>query len=234
MNYPNSHVKRSSFAADRNERLTALAGTVLFVVIAAELVITAKLHALISIHIFVGVLLCGPLIVKLCSTGYRFFRYYTNSPVFVQKGVPNIWLRLLAPCLVLLTLLVFVSGFGLAVVGPSHTGLFLKIHAASVALWLPLVAVHVYAHIRRVPRLIANDWSHQRQVQVSGRSARVSINILGLIVGAIAAILMIPVSAPWRHWRIHEGLPSPLVLGIVAAVFAVAIAIPILRKSNIE
>lgn len=232
MKYLNNHSKKHA-AVVRNERLTALAGAVLFALIVTELVVTANLHALISVHIFVGVLLSGPLVVKLCSTGYRFFRYYTKSRDFVQEGPPNIWLRLLAPVLVVITLLVFVSGFSLALVGPTHMGLFFKIHAVCVALWVPLIAVHVYAHIRKVPRLIASDWSNQRQKQVSGRAGRLTINILGLIVGAIAAVVMIPVSAPWRHWRIGAGLPSPLVLGVVAGVFAVLIAIPILRKSNI-
>lgn len=230
-NHQRTHPKRRS-AVVRNERMTALAGAVLFVLIVAELVITANLHALISIHIFVGVLLSGPLVVKMCSIGYRFFRYYTKSSAFVRQGPPNIWLRLLAPILVLITILVFVSGFGLAVVGPTHMGLFFTIHAACVALWLPLLAVHVYAHLRKVPHLIASDWSKHSAYRVSGRARRLFTNIGALIVGLIAAVVMIPVSSPWNQWRIHHGLPSPLVLGIIAAVFAVIIAIPLLRKAN--
>ncbi|WP_436664385.1 hypothetical protein ACOALA_10305 [Alicyclobacillus acidoterrestris] len=217
-----------------NERLTALAGGVLFVVIAAQLVITANLRALISIHIFVGVLLCGPLIVKLCSTAYRFVQYYTHSPSFAQKEAPNIWLRVLAPFLVVVTLMVFVSGFALAIVGPSHIGVILDIHAACVALWLPLLAVHVYAHIRKASHWIASDWNNQDQASGFGRSARFSINIFGLILGALGAIAMIPVSAPWRHWQIFSGVPTPLLLGMVAAVFAVLITILIRRKVNIR
>ena len=54
-----------------NERLTALAGAVLLVLIVVELVSSASLHAGIAIHIFVGVLLVGPLAVKLGSTRLR-------------------------------------------------------------------------------------------------------------------------------------------------------------------
>ncbi|GCF11192.1 hypothetical protein KDI_47560 [Dictyobacter arantiisoli] len=43
-----------------NERLTALAGSVLLVLILVELVSSAYLQALMPIHIFVGVLLAGP------------------------------------------------------------------------------------------------------------------------------------------------------------------------------
>ncbi len=40
-----------------NERLTALAGAVLLVLILVEIVSAAYLHALLPIHVFVGVLL---------------------------------------------------------------------------------------------------------------------------------------------------------------------------------
>src|SRR2546429_377406 len=62
-----------------NERLTALASAVLLVLILVELVSSASLHAGLAIHIFVGVLLASPLVVKLGSTGYRFLRYYTKA-----------------------------------------------------------------------------------------------------------------------------------------------------------
>lgn len=221
-----------STTVDRNERMTAIAGAVLFILIIVELFITANLHGLISEHIFVGVLLAGPLVVKMFSTGYRFLRYYTKSRDFVKKGPPNILLRLLAPLLVVITILVFVSGFGLAFVGPAHMGLFLKVHAASVALWLPLLAVHVYAYIRKVPGLIASDWTRKSNDRVPGRKGRLLINISSLIVGGIAATIMIPVSAPWQGLQIHHGLPSPLVLGIAAAVLAILVAIPLFRITN--
>src|SRR5947199_9317926 len=67
-----------------NERITALAGAVLLVLILVELVSAAILRTLLSIHVFVGVLLAGPLIVKLGSTGWRFLHYYTRSPAFVR------------------------------------------------------------------------------------------------------------------------------------------------------
>jgi hypothetical protein len=81
------------FPIERNKRMTSIAGTILFVLILSELVITANMDGLRSEHILVGVLLAGPLVVKMCSTGYRFFRYYTKSPEFVRSGPPNILLR---------------------------------------------------------------------------------------------------------------------------------------------
>ena len=72
-----------------NERMTALAGAVLLVLILVEIVTSARLRTLLSAHVFVGVLLAGPLAVKIGSTGYRFLRYYTRSPAFVRRGPPR-------------------------------------------------------------------------------------------------------------------------------------------------
>ncbi len=73
-----------------NERMTALAGAVLLVLILVELVSAAYLRTLLSAHVFAGVILVGPLVVKLGSTGSRFLRYYTKSPAFVRKGPPRL------------------------------------------------------------------------------------------------------------------------------------------------
>lgn len=220
---------RRQWAAVRNERLTAMAALVLFVLILVELLVTAKLHTLLSVHIFVGVLMSGPLVVKMFSTGYRFVRYYTGSSVFVEKGPPHWLLRLAAPFLVFLTMLVFVSGFALVILGPKRMGIFFDVHAASVALWIPLVAVHVYAYLRKVPRNVAGDLANQPAAHVPGRNGRLTLNVLSLVVGLVAAIMMIPVSTPWRHWPYAQNISSPFAAGIVLAIFGVMIAVPLLK-----
>lgn len=205
-------------------------GGLLLVLFVIDLVVTANLDKLIMIHIFIGALLAGPLLVKLFSVGYRFFRYYGKSPAFRAKGTPNIWLRLLAPVLIVLTLLLFVSGIGLAIEGDIRI-LFL-IHAASAALWIPLLAVHVYAHIRQVPRAVREDWGHASSVWVSGRAKRLRIAILSLATGAILGGVVTSIAAPWRHLPLAHGIPTPLALGLVLAVFALIVAIPILRRAR--
>src|SRR5438876_7361682 len=105
-----------------NERMTALAGAVLLVLILVELVSAAILHTLLSIHVFVGVFLVGPLIVKLGSTFWRFLGYYTGSPAFVRRGPPHLALRVMAPLLIATTLVVIGSGIGLMVTGPRFAG----------------------------------------------------------------------------------------------------------------
>ncbi len=58
------------------------------------------------------------MLLKLGSTGYRFARYYTGNPAYVQKGPPPLALRLLAPGVVLTTLALFGTGIALLFAGP--------------------------------------------------------------------------------------------------------------------
>ena len=120
-----------------------MAGAVLLVLIVAELVTVPNLRALLAVHVLIGVLLAGPLTVKVGSTGYRFLRYYTGSPAYVRKGPPSLPLRVLAPLLLATTLVVIGSGIGLVVTGPLYPGPLLLMHGLSTLLWLPLIAIHV-------------------------------------------------------------------------------------------
>src|SRR3954463_2243117 len=88
---------------------SALTGAVLLVLIVVELMTTAYLRAGLSAHVFVGVVLSGPLAVKIGSTFSRFLRYSTRSPAFVRRGPPRLALRVLAPLLIATTLVVIGS-----------------------------------------------------------------------------------------------------------------------------
>src|SRR6266700_3628292 len=160
-----------------NERLTALAGAVLLVLIVVELVTVANLRAGLAAHVLIGVLLAGPLAVKLGSTGYRFLRYYTGSPAYVRKGPPRLSLRVLAPLLLATTLVVIGSGIGLLVTGPTQAGSLRSVHILSTLLWLPLIAIHVFAYLRRVPRSLADDWSNHPAEHAPGRGLRLGVNL---------------------------------------------------------
>jgi hypothetical protein len=214
-----------------NERLTALAGAVLLVLILVELITTAYLRALLSAHVFVGVLLAGPLIVKLGSTFFRFLRYYTRSPAFVRKGPPHLALRVLAPLLIATTLAVIGTGIGLVVTGPTEAGPLLPLHSLSVLVWLPLILIHVFAYIWRVPRLVANDWSKQATEQAPGRRRRLGVNLGALLLGAIAALLLLPGATPWIPWSQTNALiPAPLIVGTPIAILALLATRPLRWK----
>jgi hypothetical protein len=72
-----------------NERLTAMTGAVLLVLFAAEGLTILSIHRLLTVHFFVGMLLLGPVALKVASTGYRFVRYYSGAGLYVRKGPPS-------------------------------------------------------------------------------------------------------------------------------------------------
>jgi hypothetical protein len=59
---------------------------------------------------FLGVLLIGPVLLKIASTGYRFVRYYTGSEGYVRKGPPAPIPRVLGPVVILTSLAVLGTG----------------------------------------------------------------------------------------------------------------------------
>src|SRR5271156_6514170 len=96
-----------------NERLTAVTGAVLIVLLAVIGVTIISISQLLWVHLFVGMLLIGPVVLKLGSTGYRFVRYYTGNPRYRRVGPPPTLLRVIAPIVVLTTIVVLVSGVAL-------------------------------------------------------------------------------------------------------------------------
>ncbi len=172
-----------------NERLTALASAVLLVLIVVELVSSASLRTLLPIHIFIGVGLSGPLVVKIGSTGYRFLRYYTRSPAFVRRGPPHLALRVLAPLLLVTTLVVIGSGIGLVVTGPERRSLApgrgLRLGVNIGALLVGAVAA-ILLFPSATPWLV---WSQTSQMVSAA-----------LIAGLIIATLVLLVTRPFR-WK---------------------------------
>ena len=207
-----------------NERLTAVAGAALVVPIAVEIATMPALRALMAAHIYIGVLIVGPLAVKLGSTGWRFLRYYIGTPAFVRRGPPAFGLRLLAPLLVATTVVLFGSGLGLLITGPARPGIFLGLHALSAVIWFPMIAIHVVAYIWRVPRLVADDWRRHPATAAVGRGLRIGVNIGASLAGAGAAILAIPAATTWDVWVKTAGEPpgqSFFIVSTAAAILAV-------------
>ena len=181
-----------------NEQLTAVTGVVLIVLLAALGLTILRIHQLISMHLFLGLVLLGPLAVKMGSTGYRFVRYYTHDPAYRRAGPPETLMRLIAPVVVLSTVLVFASGIVVLILGPSHRGPFVSIHKASFVVWLTFTGLHVLGHL---PGLGASLRAARRDTdglsEDPGRTGR-AITLVGALVGGLVlAIVLIPQFAPW-------------------------------------
>ena len=104
------------------------------------------IQPLLTVHIFVGMLLLGPVALKFGATGYRFLRYYGGSPEYVEKGPPAPLMRVVvAPILVLSTLTLFGTGVGLLVFGRG-VGMLSLLHKASFIVWFGATAIHVLVY----------------------------------------------------------------------------------------
>lgn len=192
---------------DGNEQLTAATGVVLIVLLAALGITILLIGQLTWLHFFLGLLLIGPVALKLASTGYRFTRYYTHSPAYRRRGAPETWLRLLAPPVIVSTVVVFVSGVVLMYDGPAHRDPVLLIHKASFFVWVGVTALHVFSHLLGLPtalRAASLDRGSSRRGQTGGIGC--AIALLGAMVGgAVLAIALIP---DFSIWTAHLSLPG--------------------------
>jgi hypothetical protein len=184
-----------------NERLTTAAGAVLLVLLAALGVTIVRIGGLLWEHLFLGMLLVGPVLLKLSSTGYRFVRYYTANPRYRRKGPPPLALRVLAPLVVASTLVVFASGVALLFIGPSSRGTLFPIHKDSFFVWLGLVALHLVGHLPAMPAVLRADYGRSEELSgdVTGRAGRVLALSGALVAGVVLAVLVIPDFGPWLH-----------------------------------
>ena len=176
-----------------NGRLTALVGAVLIVLLAVEGATILRIGQLLSVHIFVGMLLIGPVALKLAATGYRFARYYTGDPEYVREGPPVPLMRfLVAPVLVFSTLVLFGTGVTLLLV--PHRGPVLMLHRASFIVWLGATSIHVLAYaLKSGQRLLAE----LRGERLKGVRLRIAAVLVTLAAGAVLAVATYPLAHPW-------------------------------------
>ncbi len=180
---------------DGNERLTTVTGVVLLVLLAVLGVTILRIRPLLDIHMFLGMLLIGPVVLKLASTGYRFVRYYTFEPRYRRKEPPAMALRLLAPIVVLSTLVVFATGVVLLLAGPGSRGTWLPIHKISFIVWVAATTLHVLGHLAGLPQVLGN----RLRAPHAGRDGRALALGGALLAGTMLGILSISQFAPWLH-----------------------------------
>jgi hypothetical protein len=184
---------------DGNEELTAYAGAVLLVLLAVLGVTIVRVKQLISIHLFLGLLLIGPVALKMASTGYRFVRYYSHNPAYRRKGPPDAWLRAIGPIVVLTTIGVFATGVVLLFGGPAYRRPWVEIHKVTFIVWLVFTGLHVLGHLPRMPEsLRAARGSVPGMPDDDSGSAGRTIALTGaLVCGVVLAIVLIPEFASW-------------------------------------
>jgi hypothetical protein len=182
-----------------NERLTAMTGAVLLVLFAAEGVTILRVHQLLTVHFFVGMLLIGPVALKVAATGYRFMRYYTGAAPYRRKGPPAPFMRLLGPLVMCTSLAVLGTGVALAVVGPGDQR-WMFLHKASFVLWCGVMTIHVLVYAPRLPRLLLGGGRtafERTEAVLAGRTARLLLLAASLACGLLLAAATLHLTARW-------------------------------------
>ena len=164
--------------------------------LAAEGATIPLIHGHLSWHVFLGLVLVPPVLLKLGSTGWRFARYYLRDPAYVRLGPPPAFKRfLVAPLTVAPTLTLFGSGVLLVLMHPQR-GIVLGLHKASFIVWFGAMSLHVLGHLLELPGFgrvrvgDRNPGTWMRQFAISG----------AIVAGVVVAIAALPASHDWALW----------------------------------
>lgn len=200
-----SHAHKGQHArhlgTEANARLTSSTALVLLVLLAIEGVTVLRVGSLLTLHVFVGMLLVPPVLVKMASTFWRFAKYYTGSREYREKGPPPAALRLLGPFVALTTVIVFASGI-LLLVGPkAWRGDMMLLHQASFVVWFACMTIHVLGHIQETAQLSTKDWARRSRARVSGSRSRRLVITTSLASGVLLAFATIPSVGTWLGAR---------------------------------
>ncbi len=149
---------------DGNEQLTTVTGAILIVLLAVIGFTIPQLRQFVTVHLFVGMLLIGPVLLKMASTGYRFVRYYTGNVEYRRKGPPELVLRVIGPIVVLTTVAVFATGVVLLILGPSHRNPWVELHKVTFIVWVVFMSLHVLMHLPAVARALGMGRKGQEQL----------------------------------------------------------------------
>jgi len=180
-----------------NEILTATTAAALTLLLLAEGVTILRLDGLRTLHMFVGLVLIPPVLLKLGSTGYRMVKYYAGATPYRRKGPPALPMRLLAPILVLATIGVFASGVALLALGHRSDTLML-LHKASFIIWGAAFGIHFLVYLQRMLRTVADGWRASGRPSMPGAGARAMLLAASLGGGLALAIALLGTITSWH------------------------------------
>ena len=124
-----------------------------------------------SLHVFVGLALIPPVLLKLASTGWRFARYYTRKQAYVGHGAPQIAMRLLAPLFVAATVVLFASGVAMGILHGQALAVARRLHGPASVVWLAVFAIHALVYLKRALIGSSHDLSATKPSSPSARVA---------------------------------------------------------------
>ena len=183
-----------------NELLTSSAAALLVILLISEGITLLDMRGLLGPHMFIGLVLVGPVALKLASTGYRFVRYYTGAPAYVAKGPPHIALRILAPLLVATTVMIFATGVWLLLLG-HHSDQVLMLHKVAFIVWSGVFGVHFLAYVPRAAGSVRGAWvtTPSHGPRAPGRGITALLVAASLCGGLALALVLLPHIGAWHR-----------------------------------
>jgi hypothetical protein len=181
-----------------NQRLTALTGGLLLVLLAVMGVTVLSVRRLLPEHFLLGFLLIPPVALKLASTGYRFARYYTGDSQYRRAGPPQLLMRLTAPVVVISTVALFTTGIELWLFGLQFGSIWVGAHKLSFWVWLPATFVHVLGHLSQTTQVATEDVSASRSPSAFTRR---SLLVGSLVAGVALAAASLTYATPFIFFR---------------------------------
>jgi hypothetical protein len=158
---------------------------------------------LLTLHVFLGMLLIGPVSLKIGSTLWRFTRYYTGSAPYVRRGPPPPLQRALGPFVILTTVAVLGSGVALAVAGPGK-GPWGQLHHLSFFIWSAVFIVHLASYVPKLPRILSAQRADRARHMLAASLTRWLLLAGSLAGGLVLALLTYHLSAKWGG-HVHHG-----------------------------
>ncbi len=191
---PTKDLTTRNEGVEANTRLTSATGLVLLVMLAVEGYTILDVRGMITLHIVLGVMLVGPVLLKTASTMYRFSRYYTHDEAYVRKGPPHPILRVTGPLVILSSLTVLGTGIGLVYLQSARDTLLL-LHKASFIVWFGLMTIHVLGHILEALRAAWGEIASRPR----GYQLRLGVIVVSLVAGVALATAVLPSATSWTH-----------------------------------
>lgn len=182
-----------------NSRITAANGLLLLVLLAVEGVTVLDVRGMLTLHIFLGVILIPPVLLKSATTLWRFAKYYRGAEPYVRKGPPHIILRVLGPLVVLSSLALLGTGLVLVLSKPNRDSVWLTLHQGSFVVWFAVMSIHVLGHTLEAARTSADEF--RRAHFTRGRAIRLAAIVLVLVAGVGTAAAVWPTAKSWTTYH---------------------------------
>jgi hypothetical protein len=182
-----------------NTRLTAVLGLVLAAMLLVEGVTVLDVRGMITLHMFLGLMLIPPVLLKSASTAYRFGSYYSGREEYVRRGAPHIVLRVIGPLVVLSSLALLGTGLWLLLAG--HQDTVLTLHQGSFIVWVALMTLHFLGHVKDAT---VHSWQELRVRQRDAASRRRPVRLVAVVASLVlgvglAAALVSSHGAAWQR-----------------------------------